>query len=98
VKDEIEVKRITGLLAESPGFYEKLSAHELASYRISIGNHGRLIAVGTLEEIKAQTETRSLEDVFIALTGGMEERELFAWRNHSVPSARVGLSLYRSRG
>lgn len=31
LNQEDEVKRITGLLAESPGLYEKLSAHELAS-------------------------------------------------------------------
>jgi ABC-2 type transport system ATP-binding protein len=54
--------------------------------RIGIINHGRLIAVGTIEEIMTQTDTRSLEDAFIALTGGMEEQELLAWRNHSVTS------------
>ena len=190
VKDETEVKRITGLLAESPGLYEKLSAHEFLEFmgalydvpdhvlseridellklfglhdrrnyllegysrgmkqkvllaaalihdpailfldeptsmldpraalmvkdlikqladragktificshilslieelcdRIGIINHGRLIAVGTIEEIMTQTDTRSLEDAFIALTGGMEEQELLAWRNHSVTS------------
>lgn len=189
VKDETEVKRITGLLAESPGLYEKLSAYEFLEFigalydvpnrvlleridellklfglhdrrdyllegysrgmkqkvllaaalihdpallfldeptsmldpraslmvkdlikqlanhagktificshilslieelcnRIGIINQGRLIAVGTIEDIIAQTDTRSLEDAFIALTGGMEKRELLAWRNHSVP-------------
>ena len=28
LKEETEVKRVTGLLAESPGLYEKLSAYE----------------------------------------------------------------------
>jgi ABC-2 type transport system ATP-binding protein len=190
VKNEVEVKRITGLLAESPGLYEKLSAHEFLEFmgalydvpdhilmeridellklfglydrrdyllegysrgmkqkvllaaalihdpallfldeptsmldpraalmvkdlitqladragktificshilslieelcdRIGIINHGRLIAVGTIEEILSQTDTRSLEDAFIALTGGVKEQELLAWRNQSVPS------------
>ncbi len=32
IKDEAEVKRITGLLAESPGLYEKLSAFEFLEF------------------------------------------------------------------
>jgi len=32
LKQENEVKRITGLLAESPGLYEKLSAHEFLEF------------------------------------------------------------------
>ena len=32
IKDEEEVKRITGLLAESPGLYEKLSAFEFLEF------------------------------------------------------------------
>jgi len=184
LKDETEVKRITGLLAESPGLYEKLSAHEflefigalydlpgnllseriddllklfglyerrdylLESYsrgmkqktliaaalihdppilfldeptsmldpraalvvkdlikklaesarktificshilpvveelcdRIGIINQGRLIALGTVDEIIAQTKTKTLEEAFIAITGGVEDKELLAWR------------------
>lgn len=189
VKNEVDVKRITGLLAESPGLYEKLSAHEFLEFmgalydvpdhilleridellklfglydrrhyllegysrgmkqkvllaaalihdptllfldeptsmldpraalmvkdlikqltnhagktificshilslieelcdRIGIINHGRLVTVGTIDDIIAQTGTRTLEDAFIALTGGLEEQELLAWRNHPVP-------------
>lgn len=184
LKNENDVKRVTGLLAESPGLYEKLSAHEflefmgalydvppailperiddllslfeleergdylLESYsrgmkqkvliaaalihdppivffdeptsaldpraalmvkdlikglaekagktifvcshilpiveelcdRIGIINEGRLIALGTVDEIISQTKTTTLEDAFITLTGGIEERELLAWR------------------
>jgi len=184
LRDGTEVKRITGLLAESPGLYEKLSAHEFLEFmgalydvpgdvlperidellklfglterrdhllegysrgmkqrlliaaalihdppilffdeptsgldpraaamvkdlieglaggagktvficshilpvveelcdRIGVIDEGRLVALGTVEEIIAQTEAETLEDAFIALTGGVEERELLAWR------------------
>ena len=33
-----------------------------------------------LDEIIAQTGTKTLEEAFIALTGGVEEKELLAWR------------------
>jgi len=48
--------------------------------RIGIINQGKLIALGTVDEIIAQTETKTLEEAFIAITGGVEERELLAWR------------------
>ncbi len=184
LKEENEVKRITGLLAESPGLYEKLSAYEFLEFigalyevssvvlseriddllklfglyerrdyllegysrgmkqkiliasalihdpsvlfldeptsmldpraalmvkdlikkladtaektificshilpiveqlcdRIGIINQGKLVGVGTVDEIIAQTGTKTLEEAFIALTGGVEEKELLAWR------------------
>jgi len=184
LKDETEVKRVTGLLAESPGLYGKLSAHEFLEFmgalydvpsdilperiddllklfglydrrdhllegysrgmkqkvliasalihdppilffdeptsmldpraalmvkdlikrladtagktificshilpiveeicdRIGIINEGKLIALGTIDEIITQTKTKTLEEAFIALTGGVEEKELLAWR------------------
>jgi ABC-2 type transport system ATP-binding protein len=184
LKDEGEVKRVTGLLAESPGLYEKLSAYEFLEFmgalydvsnevlprriedllklfnlhdrrdfllegysrgmkqkiliaaalihdppilfldeptsmldpraalmvkdliksladtagktificshilpvveelcdRIGIINQGRLVAVGTIDEIIAESGTKTLEDAFIAITGGVEEKELLAWR------------------
>ena len=51
--------------------------------RIGIINQGRLIAVGTVDEIITQAGTNTLEEAFIALTGGVDEKELLAWRNHS---------------
>jgi len=191
LKDETEVKRVTGLLAESPGLYEKLSAYEFLEFmgalydvpgdilperiddllklfglsdrrdyllegysrgmkqkvliasalihdppilfldeptsmldpraalmvkdlikgladkagktifisshilpvveelcdRIGIINQGRLIALGTIDEIITQTKTKTLEKAFIALTGGVEEKELLAWREHKVAGA-----------
>jgi len=186
LKDEMEVKRVTGLLAESPGLYEKLSAKEFLEFigalydvpkdvlseriddliklfglhdrrndllegysrgmkqkvliaaalihdppilffdeptsnldpaaalvvkdllrkladtagktificshilpiveelcdRIGIINGGKLIAVGTVKEIMAKTKTKTLEEAFIAITGGIDEKELLAWREH----------------
>jgi ABC-2 type transport system ATP-binding protein len=184
LKEETDVKRITGLLAESPGLYEKLSAHEFLEFmgalydvpndilperiddllrlfglydrrdfllegysrgmkqkiliaaalihdppilffdeptsmldpraalmvkdlikgladkagktificshilpvveelcdRIGVINRGKLVALGTVDEIIAQTGTKTLEEAFIAITGGVEEKELLAWR------------------
>ncbi len=191
LKKETEVKRVTGLLAESPGLYEKLSAHEFLEFmaalydvpndilakriddllklfglhergdyllegysrgmkqkiliasalihdppilffdeptsmldpraalmvkdlikkladtagktificshilpiveelcdRIGIINQGRLIAIGTVDEIITQTKTKTLEEAFIAITGGVEEKELLAWREQKGASA-----------
>ena len=50
--------------------------------RIGIINGGELIAVGTVEEVIAQTKTKTLEEAFIAITGGLDEKELSAWREH----------------
>ncbi len=184
LRDEIAVKRVTGLLAESPGLYEKLSAYEFLQFigalydvpkdvlekrisdllklfglddrrdyllegysrgmkqkvliaaalihdppilfldeptsmldpraalmvkdlikrladtagktificshilpvveelcdRIGIINSGRLVALGTVKEIIAQTNAKTLEEAFISITGGVEEKELLAWR------------------
>ncbi len=55
--------------------------------RIGIINHGRLIAVGTIDEIIKKANKKTLEEAFIAITGGVEEKELLAWRNQrSDPS------------
>jgi ABC-2 type transport system ATP-binding protein len=39
------------------------------AHRIAIVDHGKLIAQGTSAELKAQTNTASLEEAFLALTG-----------------------------
>ena len=45
--------------------------------RIGIINHGRLVAVGTMDELRALQEgEHSLEDIFLSLTGGVEEAEI----------------------
>jgi ABC-2 type transport system ATP-binding protein len=42
---------------------------ERIAQRIAIIDHGKVVALGTSEEIKKQTATNSLEDAFLALTG-----------------------------
>jgi ABC-2 type transport system ATP-binding protein len=37
--------------------------------RIAIMDHGRIVALGTAEQLIAQTKTQNLEDAFLALTG-----------------------------
>ncbi len=58
---------------------------ELCS-RIGIINQGKLMMVGTVKEILDETKTKNLEQAFIALTGGVEEKELLAWREHRAAS------------
>ncbi|HEU4436901.1 MAG TPA: ABC transporter ATP-binding protein [candidate division Zixibacteria bacterium] len=46
--------------------------------RVGIINKGELVAIGAAEELKSKTgrEGESLEDLFLELTGGREEKEL----------------------
>jgi ABC-2 type transport system ATP-binding protein len=37
--------------------------------RVAIIDHGRIMATGTTDELKKQTNTQSLEDAFLAITG-----------------------------
>ena len=46
-----------------------LEVAERLAQRIGIIEHGRLIAQGTLDELRNQTEGGTLEDVFLQLTG-----------------------------
>jgi ABC-2 type transport system ATP-binding protein len=39
------------------------------AHRIAIIDHGRIVAIGSSAELKARTNTESLEDAFLALTG-----------------------------
>jgi ABC-2 type transport system ATP-binding protein len=39
------------------------------AHRIAIMDHGRVVAQGTSAELKAQTDTNSLEDAFLTITG-----------------------------
>jgi ABC-2 type transport system ATP-binding protein len=58
-----------------------LEIAEHLCHRVGILDHGRLVATGTLDELRrqAQREAGSLEDIFLQLTGGSEERELAAY-------------------
>src|SRR5512139_3569777 len=45
--------------------------------RIGIIDHGQLVAVGTMEELRLMGSGKSsLEDIFLGLTGGAEEAEI----------------------
>lgn len=46
--------------------------------RVAIISGGRVIATGTLDELRAGRSGESLEDIFLALTGGSEEAEIAA--------------------
>ena len=42
---------------------------ERIAQRIAVIDHGKIISIGTSEELKRQTNTATLEDAFLALTG-----------------------------
>ena len=46
--------------------------------RVGIINKGKLIALGTMDELRQQSKTKnkSLEDIFLDLTGGKEDEEV----------------------
>jgi len=48
---------------------------ERVAHRIAIIDHGKIIAQGTPGELKAQTNTESLEQAFLALTGSTIREE-----------------------
>ncbi|KYK28337.1 MAG: hypothetical protein AYK19_20945 [Theionarchaea archaeon DG-70-1] len=50
------------------------------SDRIGVINQGKLIASGTITDIIADAKTNTLEEAFIAITGGIKEKELLTWR------------------
>ena len=79
------VKELIQELADTAGKTIFMCSHLLPVVeelcdRIGIINNGRLIAVGTIDEIIAQSGTGTLEEAFIALTGGLVNDELLAWR------------------
>jgi len=56
-------------------------ADKLSKY---YGKGGEIKAV---DETIAQTETKTLEEPFIAITGGVKEKELLAWREQRGAAA-----------
>ena len=86
------VKELIHELADSAGKTIFICSHILPIVeelcdRIGIINQGRLIALGTVDEIIAKTGTKTLEEAFIAITGGVEEKELLEWREQKGASA-----------
>ena len=81
------VKDLIKSLASSAGKTIFICSHILPVVeelcdRIGIISQGKLVALGSVEEILAQTKRKTLEEAFIAITGGVEEKELLAWRQH----------------
>jgi len=79
------VKELIEELADTAGKTIFMCSHLLPVVeelcdRIGIINKGKLIALGTVEEIIAQSGKGTLEEAFIALTGGLVNGELLAWR------------------
>ncbi len=62
LKNETEVKRVTGLLAESPGLYEKLSAYEFLEF------------MGALYDVPSDILTERIENL-LKLFGLHERRD-----------------------
>ncbi|HSW48379.1 MAG TPA: ATP-binding cassette domain-containing protein [Candidatus Saccharimonadales bacterium] len=48
---------------------------EKIAQKIAIIDHGKIIAIGTNEELKKETKTKSLEEAFLKLTGKMIRSE-----------------------
>jgi len=48
---------------------------ERVAHRIAIIDHGKIVAQGTPDELKAQTSTETLEQAFLALTGNTIREE-----------------------
>jgi ABC-2 type transport system ATP-binding protein len=83
------VKDLIKELARTAGKTIFLCSHQLPLVeelcdRIGIISKGRLIAVGSLEDIKTRAGVSTLEDAFIKLSGIEVEGELLAWRGEGI--------------
>jgi len=83
--DPRSARRVRDLLRElaDRGVAVVLSTHILGVAqalcdRVAIVDRGRVVAVGTLDELRARAGTAqaSLEDLFLAMTGGPEDRAM----------------------
>jgi ABC-2 type transport system ATP-binding protein len=63
------------------------------AHRIAVIDHGKIVALGTSEELKQKTNTTNLEDAFLALTGSsIREEEASA-----VDTLRIHSRMWRRR-
>jgi len=59
--------------------------------RVAIIDHGRIIATGTVDELRQRGGPgESLEDIFLRLTGGEEDRELIAFLGDNAATRSDG--------
>lgn len=75
---------LTGLVERGHTVFLSTHVLEIAEqlcHRVGIIDRGQVIATGTLDELRqqAQQESYSLEDIFLQLTGGTEDRDLAAY-------------------
>ena len=64
VKKVNEAEKVTVMLTT-----HYMDEADRVAHRVGVIDHGKLVAVGTPAEIKAQTGTETLEEAFLALTG-----------------------------
>jgi ABC-2 type transport system ATP-binding protein len=57
--------------------------------RIAVIDHGRIVAIGSSAELKARTNTQSLEEAFLALTGTTIREETVTGTDRMRQMARV---------
>ncbi len=75
---------LRGLVARGTTVFMSSHVLEIVEHmcdRVAIIDHGRLIAVGTLSELRSNThkESSSLEEIFLELTGGPEYEQIAAY-------------------
>jgi ABC-2 type transport system ATP-binding protein len=75
---------LLGLVAQGRTVFFSTHILEIAEHlcdRVGIIDRGRLVAIGSLEELRRQARTgaASLEEIFLQVTGGAESRELAAF-------------------
>jgi ABC-2 type transport system ATP-binding protein len=63
---------------------------EKIANRIAVIDHGKIISSGTLEELLKQTDTKSLEDAFLKLTGNIIREE----ESHPVDRMRMRRNIF----
>jgi len=85
-------------LNESEGVTVFLTTHYMdeadrVAHRIAIIDHGRIVAQGSSAELKAQTNTDSLEAAFLALTGSTIRDE----RADAADQMRQMVKMWRGR-
>src|SRR6204780_1866032 len=64
VKSVNEAERVTVFLTT-----HYMDEADRVAHRIAVIDHGKIVAIGSSAELKAQTQKESLEDAFLALTG-----------------------------
>lgn len=91
-RSALMVKELINDLEEMAGKTIFLCSHILSVVedvcdRVGIIHDGQLISIGTIQEVLTETDTDTLEEAFISLTGGIEKSELLKWRRRSDVNA-----------